>query len=168
MSEGSAVEETTEATSHALIGELCRCAVELIGAGRAGGSGLRRVRLQLGDSSVELEWPESVAATGGAPSAALSHGVPSAEVVPEADDSHHVCAPTVGTFYRAPEPGAPPFVGVGDTVEKGRQIGIVEAMKLMNPIEADRPGRVVEILASDGVPVEYGQPLFAIAPLDAP
>lgn len=166
MSEGSAVEETSEAGSHALIGELCRRAVELIGADGARGTGVRRVRLQVGDSSVELEWPETVAV--GAPAAALPLAAPLGEVAPEADDLHHVCAPTVGTFYRAPEPGAPPFVGVGDTVEKGQQVGIVEAMKLMNPIEADRPGQVVELLVPDGTPVEYGQSLLAIAPLDAP
>ncbi|WP_440103945.1 acetyl-CoA carboxylase biotin carboxyl carrier protein [Streptosporangium sp. H16] len=162
------MEKTSEATSHALIGELCRCAVELIGASRSGGSGVRRVRLQAGDSSVELEWPEAVVAVADGPVAVLPAALQPAWAVPGIDDAHHVCAPTVGTFYQAPEPGAPPFVGVGDTVEKGQQIGIVEAMKLMNPIEADLPGRVVEILVLDGTPVEYGQPLFAIAPLDAP
>ncbi|MER5648139.1 biotin/lipoyl-containing protein [Streptosporangium sp. NPDC002524] len=165
------MEETSGATSHALIGELCRCAVELIGASRAGGNGVRRVRVQVGDSSVELEWPETVVAVADGPAVVLPATVPLARAVPgidDIDDAHHVCAPTVGTFYQAPEPGAPPFVGVGDTVEKGQQIGIVEAMKLMNPIEADLPGRVVEILALDGTPVEYGQPLFAIVPLDAP
>lgn len=168
MSEGSAVEETSGATSHALIGELCRYAVELIGASRAGGGGVRRVRVQVGDSSVELEWPETVVAVADGPAVVLPAVAPLARALPEIDDTHHVCAPTVGTFYQAPEPGAPPFVAVGDLVEKGQQVGIVEAMKLMNPIEADLPGRVVEILVLDGTPVEYGQSLFAIVPLDAP
>ncbi|GAA2208730.1 hypothetical protein GCM10009850_041880 [Nonomuraea monospora] len=82
----------------------------------------------------------------------------------EGEELRHVCAPMVGTFYWAPEPGAAPFVAVGDTVEKGQQVGIVEAMKLMNPIEADVSGEVVEILVPDGTPVEYGQKLIAVAP----
>jgi acetyl-CoA carboxylase biotin carboxyl carrier protein len=74
----------------------------------------------------------------------------------------------VGTFYRAAEPGAAPFVQVGDPVETGQQVGIVEVMKLMTPVEADRPGRVVAILADDAVPVEHGQPLITCAAPDRP
>ncbi|MFO7250622.1 MAG: acetyl-CoA carboxylase biotin carboxyl carrier protein [Actinomycetes bacterium] len=73
-----------------------------------------------------------------------------------------ISAPMVGTFYRAPEPGAPPYVEVGDLVEAGQQIGIIEAMKLMNPIVAEQSGRVGEILVGDGTPVEYGQPLIVL------
>ena len=70
----------------------------------------------------------------------------------------------VGTFYRAPEPGAAPFVTVGDLVRPGQVVGIVEAMKLMNEVTAERAGRVTEVLVDDGRPVEYDQPLVALDP----
>ncbi|MGH3826278.1 MAG: acetyl-CoA carboxylase biotin carboxyl carrier protein, partial [Pseudonocardiaceae bacterium] len=72
--------------------------------------------------------------------------------------------PLVGTFYRAAQPGGKAFVEVGDHVEPGTQVAVVEAMKLMNPVEADRAGRVTEFLSLDGAAVEYGQPLIAIVP----
>lgn len=72
--------------------------------------------------------------------------------------------PMAGTFYRSPAPSAPPFVKVGDKVQKGQVVCIVEAMKLMNEIEADRSGTITEVLAEDGKPVSVGTPLFAIAP----
>jgi acetyl-CoA carboxylase biotin carboxyl carrier protein len=75
----------------------------------------------------------------------------------------YLCAPTVGTFYRAPEPGAEPFVREQDGVRPGQQVGIIEVMKLMLPVEADVHGHIVEILARDGLPVEYGERLFSIA-----
>jgi acetyl-CoA carboxylase biotin carboxyl carrier protein len=75
---------------------------------------------------------------------------------------HEVKSPIVGTFYESPSPGAPPFVKVGDQVEVGQVLCIVEAMKLMNEIEADVAGEVVRRIAASGQPVEYGQPLFAI------
>jgi acetyl-CoA carboxylase biotin carboxyl carrier protein len=69
----------------------------------------------------------------------------------------------VGTFYRAPSPGAKPFVEVGDTVKAGQTVCIIEAMKLLNEIEADKDGVVKSILAENGQPVEYGEPLLVIA-----
>ena len=75
---------------------------------------------------------------------------------------HEVKSPIVGTFYESPSPGAPPFVKVGDQVDVGQVLCIVEAMKLMNEIEADVAGEVVRRIAASGQPVEYGQPLFAI------
>ena len=75
---------------------------------------------------------------------------------------HEVKSPIVGTFYESPSPGAPAFVKVGDQVEVGQVLCIVEAMKLMNEIEADVAGEVVKRIAASGQPVEYGQPLFAI------
>jgi acetyl-CoA carboxylase biotin carboxyl carrier protein len=75
---------------------------------------------------------------------------------------HEVKSPIVGTFYESPSPGAPAFVKVGDQVEVGQVLCIVEAMKLMNEIEADVAGEVVKRIASSGQPVEYGQALFAI------
>jgi acetyl-CoA carboxylase biotin carboxyl carrier protein len=75
---------------------------------------------------------------------------------------HIVKSPIVGTFYEAPSPGAPAFVKVGDTVQEGQVLCIVEAMKLMNEIEADASGEIVKKMVQNGQPVEYGQPLFAI------
>ncbi len=75
-----------------------------------------------------------------------------------------VKSPIVGTFYEAPSPGAPPFVKVGDMVEVGQVLCIVEAMKLLNEIESDVAGEIVKKLVSNGQPIEYGQELFAIRP----
>lgn len=80
------------------------------------------------------------------------------------DDAHVVCSPMVGTFYASPDPESDPFVQVGDTVEEGQVLCIVEAMKLMNEITADVGGEVVAIFPDNGQPVEYGQDLFAIRP----
>ena len=77
---------------------------------------------------------------------------------------HTVKSPIVGTFYESPSPGAPAFAKVGDHVEVGQVLCIIEAMKLMNEIEADIAGEVVRRIASSGQPVEYGQPLFEIRP----
>ncbi len=77
---------------------------------------------------------------------------------------HEVKSPIVGTFYDAPSPGAPPFVAPGDVVQAGQVLCIVEAMKLMNEIEADIAGEIVARVAVAGQPVEYGQPLFHIRP----
>ena len=71
----------------------------------------------------------------------------------------------VGTFYRAPSPGAPPFVTEGDVVKEGQVLCIVEVMKLMNEIEAKSAGRIVKVVAENGQPVEFGQPLFLMDPL---
>jgi acetyl-CoA carboxylase biotin carboxyl carrier protein len=86
----------------------------------------------------------------------------SAEAAPAAE-GHVLKSPMVGTFYRAPSPGAKPFVEVGDTVKAGQTVCIIEAMKLLNEIEADKDGVVKSILAENGQPVEYGEPLLVIA-----
>jgi len=75
---------------------------------------------------------------------------------------HTVKSPIVGTFYEAPSPGAPPFVKVGDSVEVGQVLCIVEAMKLLNEIESDVAGEIVKKLATNGQPIEYGQELFVV------
>jgi acetyl-CoA carboxylase biotin carboxyl carrier protein len=85
--------------------------------------------------------------------------VPAAE---PAENLHTVKSPIVGTFYGSPSPGASPFVSPGDRVQKGQVICIVEAMKLMNEIEADASGEVVKCLVTNGQPIEFGQPLFTI------
>ncbi len=79
-------------------------------------------------------------------------------------EGHEVRSPIVGTFYRAPSPDADSFVEVGQTVSKGQSICIIEAMKIMNEIEADASGKIVKILVENGQPVEYNQPLFIIDP----
>jgi acetyl-CoA carboxylase biotin carboxyl carrier protein len=80
------------------------------------------------------------------------------------DNFHEVRSPIVGTFYRAPAPDADPYVQIGDNVSVGSVLCIVEAMKLMNEIESDLDGKIVKILAENGKPVEYNQPLFLIQP----
>ncbi len=87
-----------------------------------------------------------------------------APAAPPADeaDLHYVKSPIVGTYYESPSPGSPPFIKVGDSVKEGQVLCIVEAMKLMNEIEADASGEIVKILVANGAPVEYGMPLFAI------
>lgn len=83
-------------------------------------------------------------------------------VAPAAETGHKVTSPMVGTFYRAPSPGASNFVEVGSTVKEGQTICIIEAMKLLNEIESDKSGVVKAILVDNGQPVEFGQPLFII------
>jgi acetyl-CoA carboxylase biotin carboxyl carrier protein len=90
---------------------------------------------------------------------AATAGTPAPAAEPE---GHAVKSPMVGTFYRAASPGAKPFVDVGDTVQVGDPLCIIEAMKLMNEIEADRAGVVKAVLVENGQPVEYGQPLVVI------
>jgi len=82
--------------------------------------------------------------------------------IKEEEGLHIVTSPIVGTFYRSPNPAASPFVAVGDTIEVGKVLCIIEAMKLMNEIQADVSGVIAKIFAEDGQPVEYGQPLFGI------
>jgi len=75
---------------------------------------------------------------------------------------HVITAPMVGTFYASPSPGAKPFVEIGDEIKVGQVLCIIEAMKMMNQIEADRAGRVASVMARNGDPVEFGQPLFVV------
>ncbi|WP_179095144.1 acetyl-CoA carboxylase biotin carboxyl carrier protein, partial [Burkholderia pseudomallei] len=101
---------------------------------------------------------------GGAPPAGRGGGggAPAAGGAAAAPQGHVVTSASVGTFYRAPSPGADPFVQVGDTVKEGQTLCIIEAMKLLNEIESDKAGVIKEILAENGQAVEYGQPLFVI------
>ncbi len=102
---------------------------------------------------------------GSLPPPSFEHGHASAPAIP-ADDPNvvFVTSPFVGTFYRKPNPDSSDYVKLGDKVKKGQVLCIVEAMKLMNEIEADIDGTISVILAEDGAPVEYDQPLFKIAP----
>jgi acetyl-CoA carboxylase biotin carboxyl carrier protein len=102
--------------------------------------------------------PQAVAAPIAAPATAVS--APAA--APAEPQGHVVKSPMVGTFYRASAPGNPPFVEVGATVKEGDTLCIIEAMKLLNEIDADASGVIKQILVENGQPVEFGQPLFVI------
>jgi acetyl-CoA carboxylase biotin carboxyl carrier protein len=105
------------------------------------------------------------AAPPAAPSAVPAADVPAAAAVPsapEASEAHAVKSPMVGTFYRSSSPGAKAFVEVGDSIKVGETICIIEAMKILNEIEADKSGTVTHIHCENGQAVEYGQPLFTI------
>ena len=132
-------------------------------------SGIAELEITEGEEKVKIVKGGVVVS---APAAALP---PVAEVKPApaaaapgpepeaAQEGHVVKAPMVGTFYRTPSPDAKPFVEVGQAVKEGDTICIIEAMKLMNEIEADASGTVKAILVENGQPVEYGQPLFILA-----
>ncbi|GAA2204479.1 hypothetical protein GCM10009850_003840 [Nonomuraea monospora] len=135
---------------HEVFAELCRQAARLSRAGAASLSGLR---VSYGDISLDLTW---TAQPGEPP--------PPGDAEEAEDGSWRVHAPMVGTFYHAPQPGAEPFVREGDAVAAGQQVGVIEAMKLMNAVTAERAGVVTEILVPDATPVEYGRPLIVLRP----
>ena len=133
-------------------------------------SGIAELEIQEGEERVRItrsgaagQNPGSAASQSMA--AALSAAAaptPAMHLPPPAAEGHVVKSPMVGTFYRSATPGSSPFVEVGDTVEEGATLCIVEAMKLMNEIEADKSGVIKAILTENGQPVEFGQPLFII------
>jgi acetyl-CoA carboxylase biotin carboxyl carrier protein len=117
-----------------------------------------------GDGSAAAQPGEVTAAAVATAAPATAAGPGAAGTAPSAQAAQ-LCirAPMVGTFYHAPEPGSAPFVRPGDVVEAGQQVGILEVMKLMTPVEADRRTRVVEFLVPDAAAVEHGQPLISCA-----
>jgi len=133
-------------------------------------SDLSEIEINEGDDSIRLSRHSTVAPVAApvavAPMAAAPVAAPAlaaaAELAP-AIAGHAVESPTVGTFYARPSPDAEPFVNVGDTVAVGATLCVVEAMKTFNEIQADKAGKVVEVLKTDGDPVEYGEALFVIA-----
>ena len=142
-------------------------------------NGIAEFDMEQDDLKVRIKFAGEAGAAGGIDMAQLSRlmasapaATPAAAAVPASaaaelaaemeEKLHEVKSPIVGTFYESPSPGAPAFVKVGDQVEVGQVLCIVESMKLMNEIEADVAGEVVKRIASSGQPVEYGQPLFAI------
>ncbi|ABO53592.1 acetyl-CoA carboxylase biotin carboxyl carrier protein [Burkholderia vietnamiensis] len=141
-------------------------------------SGISELEVTEGEGKVRIVKnapPVYVQPTGGfapqvsapAPSVALpAEGAAAAPAAgaaaPAVPQGHVVTSPMVGTFYRAPSPGADPFAQVGDTVKEGQTLCIIEAMKLLNEIESDKAGVIKEILVENGQAVEYGQPLFVI------
>lgn len=132
-------------------------------------SGLDRepssLRVRADQVEIAMEWPVAGTVTAAVPVAPV-HVTPAAAAEGEAggadDTGHYLTAQMVGVFYRAPEPGARPFVEEGDQVSAGQQVGIIEAMKLMIPVEADVDGRIVRVLAGNAEPVEFGAKLFEI------
>ena len=106
----------------------------------------------------QAAYPQTLQA-GAAPAAPAAAAAP---VAPAAPEGHIVKSPMVGTFYRSSAPGAPAFVEVGKEVKEGETICIIEAMKLLNEIDADKAGVIKQILVENGQPVEFGQPLFVI------
>ncbi len=120
---------------------------------------VRIVKFSQTTQPVAVAQPQPVQAAP-APAAATAAAAPAE---PAAPAGHVVKSPMVGTFYRAPNPSSPPFVEVGATVAEGDALCIIEAMKLLNEIEADKSGVIKEILVENGEPVEFGQPLFVIA-----
>lgn len=120
--------------------------------------------LEVTEGNLSIRMSKSV--TGAAPMPApigMEPGKgPDATVREVPEGEHRIVAGLPGTFYRAPSPGADPFVSVGDRVADGQQVAIVEAMKMMNPVEADCDGEIVEILVEDAAPVVAGTPLFGV------
>ena len=127
-----------------------------------------KVRIVKGGGAAPVQYVQTLAApqaaaapavTAGAPAASAVAGAPAAEAAPT---GHAVKSPMVGTFYRSSSPGAPAFVEVGSKVNEGDTVCIIEAMKILNEIEADKSGTITQILGENGQAVEYGQPLFII------
>ncbi|OGA73748.1 MAG: acetyl-CoA carboxylase, biotin carboxyl carrier protein [Betaproteobacteria bacterium RIFCSPLOWO2_12_FULL_65_14] len=123
--------------------------------------GEEKVKIVKG-GSVSVAAVPALAAPASEPRPAASPAAAAAAEPPAGQEGHVVKAPMVGTFYRSPSPDAKPFVEVGQAIKEGDTICIIEAMKLMNEIEADASGVVKAILVENGQPVEYGQPLFIL------
>jgi acetyl-CoA carboxylase biotin carboxyl carrier protein len=101
-------------------------------------------------------------AVGTAPTVATEVAAAESATPKPKPSEHVITAPMVGTFYASPSPGAKPFVEIGDEIKVGQVLCIIEAMKMMNQIEADRAGRIASVMARNGDPVEFGQPLFVV------
>ncbi len=139
-------------------------------------SGLEEVQIETEElslkikKSTELAQAVSVAAPSVAAAPAPAPAAPTTPAAaPATEESSkskfvEVKSPMIGTFYRSPNPDAPPFINVGDTISKGQPVCIVEAMKLFNEIETEVSGKVVEILVENSQPVEFDQPLFLVDP----
>jgi acetyl-CoA carboxylase biotin carboxyl carrier protein len=136
-------------------------------------SGVAEIEIKEGEESVRISRQSQFSQPMMAPPPAYPAPAPAAAPTPVAEapvaeaavetiEGHAIKSPMVGTFYRAASPGATPFVEVGQTVSAGDTLCIIEAMKLLNQIEADKSGKVKAILVENGQPVEYDQPLFII------
>ena len=138
-------------------------------------SDVAEIEIHEGEESVRISRASSIAA----PVVAATHAIPTAPpslsageapapaskdepAAAKEPEGHVIRSPMVGTFYRAPSPGAKPFVTEGQSVASGETLCIIEAMKILNQIESDKSGKIVEILVENGQPVEYNEPLFVI------
>jgi acetyl-CoA carboxylase biotin carboxyl carrier protein len=121
-----------------------------------------KVRIVKAGPAAVQTYAQPVAMPAVAAAPAVATAAAAAPAVPEAPTGHTVKSPMVGTFYRASSPGAKSFVEIGSQVKEGETICIIEAMKILNEIEADKSGTVTQILCENGQAVEYGQPLFII------
>ncbi len=126
---------------------------------KEGEEAVRISRMPTGKYAMQAPAPVMMAAPPPAPAAVAAPAEVAAK--PRANE-HVVTAPMVGTFYAASTPGAKAFVDIGDEVKAGQVLCIIEAMKMMNQIEADKGGRITSVMAQNGDPVEFGQPLFVI------
>jgi acetyl-CoA carboxylase biotin carboxyl carrier protein len=123
-----------------------------------------KVRIVKGGIAAPVQYVQTMAAPTAAPAIGATPAIATAAVAPAeaAATGHAVKSPMVGTFYRSSSPGAPAFVEIGTQVKEGDTVCIIEAMKILNEIEADKAGTVTQILVENGQAVEYGQPLFII------
>jgi len=124
---------------------------------KEGEEGVRISRMPVGGVAPQVAQVAAAPLVAAAPSVA-----PAAEVPKPKPNEHVITAPMVGTFYASPSPGAKAFVEIGDEIKIGQVLCIIEAMKMMNQIEADKAGRIASVMASNGDPVEFGQPLFVV------
>jgi acetyl-CoA carboxylase biotin carboxyl carrier protein len=153
---------TSPQEAGAVLEAVCRSVTELA---RATPKPPRRIRMQDGHTQVEIEWPDPIRAdvpSGAHAVAAVLGEEPGAPAEEPVDPPAYVRAPMVGTFYHAGSPDSPPFVQVGDIVQQGQQVGVLEAMKIMNRVTADASGRVVEVLVADAERVQFDEPLIAL------
>jgi acetyl-CoA carboxylase biotin carboxyl carrier protein len=128
---------------------------------KEGEEGVRISRMQTGATAAQLLPAQAPAAAAPAYVPSPAAEAASTVVAPKRNE-HTVTAPMVGTYYAAPSPTAKPFVELGSEVKEGQVLCIIEAMKMMNQIECDKAGRITAIIAKNGEPVEFGQPLFVI------
>lgn len=135
--------------------------IEMMAAG-----GMKKLDVSFGDVAIRLRSHDRRSSTSPAREPVSGEADVTAPL-PDGAEASTINAPMIGTFYVASSPQDPPFVNVGDHIESGQVIGIIEAMKIMNEIVADRSGRVVEIIAQNGEAVEYGSPLLRIAAVAA-
>ena len=143
--------------SAASTGEVIDAVRELITMMSKGG--ISELDLSTGDVTIRLRGATTAATVAAAPASAEHAPAGQAAVEPT---GHVITSPMIGTFYAAPAPGEAPFVQIGDEVEVGQAIGIIEAMKIMNEIISDKAGVVADILVDNAQPVEYGQPLLRL------
>jgi acetyl-CoA carboxylase biotin carboxyl carrier protein len=122
------------------------------------------VRLRIRRSSNHMGSVSTASVASIAASPTITSAPAPSKVLAEIEELFYIKSPIVGTFYTAPNPDSEPFVSVGDMVEKGSVLCIIEAMKLMNEIESEVAGEIVSVLVENGQPVEYGERLFAIRP----